>query len=294
MQVFVFDEHRYRELEPLNEVLVERDGSQMHPDPQFLVVGLGPDDEYSMKFRLELADEYRFSYQNDDWFPIAPAGVNAQLSRVFQLETQRELGATWHETIIRFEQLRLTRDLKNLGRNMVYVEPYHKYVPVLSVLHVSSGLSFDFRFDQLKFVAVKGYKSVQIRHMKRDSSRFFPLFVPSNYPPSEVTESLDPMTLQVLPYVYGEFFPPPPPSPQSHDFSCMPQSEVVQYMDPEQEAENEYEPEYGWNLILVPEKRTKEEMVTKKLDHEIWGPQEKELEKLYFQTEQDYHPLEMY
>lgn len=59
MQVSIVNEHKYRELEPLNEMLVKRGGVKMIPEPKFVISGLVDNEEYVIKLRIDLADEFR-------------------------------------------------------------------------------------------------------------------------------------------------------------------------------------------------------------------------------------------
>ena len=63
MQVYLIDEKKYEEFEPINEMIVNRSGAKLDPEPKFMIRGLVADEEYIMKLRIELADEFRLNYQ---------------------------------------------------------------------------------------------------------------------------------------------------------------------------------------------------------------------------------------
>ncbi|CAL2036597.1 unnamed protein product [Caenorhabditis brenneri] len=323
MQVFVVDEQKYREFEPINEMLVKRGGVKMHPEPQFMIRGLSPDEEYILKLRIEMVDELRYIYQTDQWIPISSASRNARLCKCSTSETPKETGSTWNEIIVKFEKLRITRELSEIRQNVIYVEPNHKYIPILSIINTSTGVSVDFRFDLLQFVAVKSFHSIAIRHAKR-STRTLSLLGPC---PSITEEMEKPKNVmnprliqnnlyqmnQFYPYTYGYSSGFVAPTVQYHPYRydylyCYPQLQYplhqlhhpllvpptqIQYSQPKTEQNiykseiKEYVPEYGWNPILVPEAKTEsDENVHLGLHHNVWTPQKMELENLYFKTEQ--------
>lgn len=354
MQVVIVDEHKYREFEPINEMIVNRTGAKLQPQPKFMISGLVDEEEYVMKLRIELVDNSRYTYRRNQWVVVSPSVKNAYMCKMSLSESRKELGSTWHSKIVQFDKMRITREFGELKQNMAYVEPGHKYIPILSIINVSTGVSIDYRFELLVFIAVKSYQSMPVRHAKR-SGRLSPILTSNPVEivieEAEEKKSGNRLALQVLPQEsqqqIAQFYPPPsysygysngremsvpyPQHPHAYPFDqvllypqlqypihhALPYSipfspipiqydgrtnhptnqQSIQEEEEFQEDEDTYTPEYGWNSILVPGCKNEhiEEDVHNLLGfhNDIWAPQEMELERLYYQAKQNYHPLEM-
>lgn len=170
------------------------------------------------------------------------------------------------------------------------------YIPILSVVHVSSGVSFDVRFEKLQFMAIT-LKTVPIR-------RHLALIDCSSEDESP-SQYMVPYQAYQWPMGYYSYYQQYIPMPYVH-------YPLYQYPQIQYPSAPQYIPEYGWNSVLVPGFEGHEigKNVHLEIDllHEIWAPQEMELENLYYQTEQvraecrtrprpllqSYQPLEMY
>lgn len=150
----------------------------------------------------------------------------------------------------------------------------------------------------MEFIAVKSYQSARIRHTKRaprkmnlapGSSQKPQLIVPDilHSPTYGFTAAPPPFPFEywlLYPQIQYQIqqlaysLPMGPPMVPIHHIQCTEASQRV------------YAPEYGWNSILMPGAH-KEQDDHYMFHHEIWAPQDHELEKLHVLTEQVFTEL---
>ncbi|CAO4369320.1 unnamed protein product [Caenorhabditis nigoni] len=166
----------------VNEMIVTRAGRNFFPKMEYTVSGLNPIKMYAIMVQMELVGDNRYKYSNGQWAVSGKADYQHEVSKKTWHADGVRTGKEWMESMISFDRLKITNNLKATGAAMIPLHSMHKYVPVLTIYEAPSQSPFcpstssqplvTVKIPYTEFIAVTAYQNQKIVTMKIEHNSY--------------------------------------------------------------------------------------------------------------------------
>ncbi|RXG72974.1 Brachyury protein-like A, partial [Armadillidium vulgare] len=177
INVQLLDEDLWEEVFVLtNEMYSTNLGSSLVPELRIRITGLDPFEMYAVCAEFELRSNFRWKYVNGSWTTDqTPAFHEFKIG--FMHPDSYQNGFGWMERAVTFNDMRISvnefasraADVRNLG-NMVFLNPYSKYRPVIKVFKLEEGMFLTHKYskslDVCQFITVIAYQNSKMIEKK--------------------------------------------------------------------------------------------------------------------------------
>ncbi|PIC21076.1 hypothetical protein B9Z55_026047 [Caenorhabditis nigoni] len=158
----------------VHEMRVKKSGLNLFPKMEYIVRGLDPIKMYAIMIQMELVDDRRYTYSNEQWVVSGEALYDHRMSKHIWHKDGVRTGTEWMKSQICFDNFKITTDLDTTDATMIPLVTMQKYAPVLTIFEVpSQGQSRIFnqpmviKIPYTEFIAVSNYYNKTLAHMKK-------------------------------------------------------------------------------------------------------------------------------
>ncbi|KAF8359942.1 hypothetical protein PRIPAC_94937 [Pristionchus pacificus] len=165
------------------EMIVTKTGRKLFPKLDISVCGLDPRRTYGIHLRLQRADEKKYRYSSSTWSASADDD-DACFPRTPPVESNEgfaQLGEVWMAKSIEFTNFKITNNLEESRKGMILVQTLHKYVPVIYIYDLTTGITHSNLASGMvkeevlhlaEFITVTAYQSEAIKSLKTEHNPF--------------------------------------------------------------------------------------------------------------------------